>query len=740
MHFIIRKTIAYIIAALFSLTLQAGNVKVLFIGDSVTDGGWGNSAGHSTPSDQRNQWDQNHIFGHSYMMLCAAHFQSSLPEYGYEFLNRGISGDDLTRLEARWTEDVIKINPDVLSVLIGTNDVHYYLENKDSDFDFAGWEQRYRGLLDQARSSNPKIRFVLGTPFVAKVGKIGTDEDYALRDSLIHQLSGIVATIAKDYDAVLLRYDELFAAQKKEHPLVPMKQWIWDGIHPTAAGHRLMADLWIKQCTRLIRTDNRKTISVTPEELEKCPDGPYQANWQSVAEHYQTPQWFKDAKFGIFIHWGVYSVPAAGSEWYPKHMYNGLSAAHREKWGDQKSFGYKDFIPMFKAEKFDPQQWAELFQAAGARYVIPTAEHHDGFAMYYSKLTRWNAKEMGPHRDIIGELAEAVRGKGMKFGVSNHRIENWDFMYPLNMPLDDTDLMNPEYADLYGPPQKPILQSGMGPKALAAPATGGATEAVINEAAEEGRHPQSNAFLNEWEMRVHEIIDRYQPDLLYFDNGINYRSLDPWKLRIARYYYNSAWQWHKEVSIQSKSQAYLAGSIQDFERMSRAPQQTLDRYWQVDDPIGNKFGYIEGLKLQSADGIIRSLVNTISRNGNLCLNISPKADGTIPDDQQQILRTVGTWLKTYGEGVYGTRAYKTSAERNVRFTCRGDSIVYVFVIGWNGKPFALQTLNDQSIDRVTSLADGQTVTFRHTDEGLLINATQTNVNTPVTGFKVKLKK
>ena len=740
MHFIIRKTIAYIIAALFSLTLQAENVKVLFIGDSVTDGGWGNSAGHSTPSDQRNQWDQNHIFGHSYMMLCAAHFQSSLPEYGYEFLNRGISGDDLVRLEARWTEDVIKINPDVLSVLIGTNDVHYYLENKDSDFDFAGWEQRYRNLLDQARSSNPKIRFVLGTPFVAKVGKIGTDEDYALRDSLIHQLSGIVATIAKDYDAVLLRYDELFAAQKNEHPLVSMKQWIWDGIHPTAAGHRLMADLWIKQCTRLIRTDNRKTISVTPEELEKCPDGPYQANWQSVAEHYQTPQWFKDAKFGIFIHWGVYSVPATGSEWYPKHMYNGLSAAHREKWGDQKTFGYKDFIPLFKAEKFDPQQWAELFQAAGARYVIPTAEHHDGFAMYYSKLTRWNAKEMGPHRDIIGELAEAVRGKGMKFGVSNHRIENWDFMYPLNMPLDDTDLMNPDYADLYGPPQKPILQSGMGPKALAAPATGGATEAVINEAAEEGRHPQSNAFLNEWEMRVHEIIDRYQPDLLYFDNGINYRSLDPWKLRIARYYYNSAWQWHKEVSIQSKSQAYLAGSIQDFERMSRAPQQTLDRYWQVDDPIGNKFGYIEGLKLQSADGIIRSLVNTISRNGNLCLNISPKADGTIPDDQQQILRTVGTWLKTYGEGVYGTRAYKTSAERNVRFTCCGDSIVYVFVIGWNGKPFALQTLNDQSIDRVTSLADGQTVTFRHTDEGLLINATQTNVNTPVTGFKVKLKK
>lgn len=741
-----RKIIAYIITTLFTLTLQAENVKVLFIGDSVTDGGWGNSAGHSTPSDKRNQWDKNHIYGHSYMMLCAAHFQSNLPEYDYEFMNRGISGDDLTRLEARWEKDVNKMNPDVLSVLVGTNDVHYYLENKESDFDFAGWELRYRGLLDQARNSNPKIRFVLGTPFVAKVGKIGANEDYALRDSLIHRLSGIVVSIAKDYDAVLLRYDELFAAQKKEHPLVPMKQWIWDGIHPTAAGHRLMADLWIKQCSHLMRTDNRKTISVTTEDLEKCPEGPYQANWQSVAEHYRTPQWFKDAKFGIFIHWGVYSVPAAGSEWYPKHMYNGLSAAHREKWGDQKSFGYKDFIPMFKAEKFNPQQWAELFEAAGARYVIPTAEHHDGFAMYDSKLTRWDAKDMGPHRDIIGELAEAVRGKGMKFGVSNHRIENWDFMYPLNMSLDDTDLMDPEYADLYGPPQKPILQSGMGPKALAVPATGGATEAIINEAAEEGRHPQSNAFLNEWEMRVHEIIDRYQPDLLYFDNGINYRSLDPWKLRIARYYYNSAWQWQKEVSIQSKSQAYLAGTIMDFERESRAPRQPYDRYWQVDDPIGNKFGYIEGLKLQSAEGIIRNLIDNVACGGNLCLNISPRSDGTIPEDQQQILLTIGRWLKQYGEAIYGTQPYTVFGEgRNIRYTYKpsatpkkGD-VVYILIKQWDGKPFTCKAIPADMVKRISSLSDNKSVAYQPSNEGILVKAENKTTAVGSVAFRVEMK-
>lgn len=137
-------------------------------------------------------------------------------------------------------------------------------------------------------------------------------------------------------------------------------------------------------------------------------------------------------------------------------------------------------------------------------------------------------------------------------------------MYPDKLSKDSTDLFLPEYAEFYGPPQHPTQQSGMGPKAMPAAVRGGATEAVINEAAEEGRHPQSDAFLNEWQLRTMEIIDKYQPDLLYFDNGINYRSLDPWKLRLARYYYNSAYQWHKEVSIQSKSQAYLAGSIIDF--------------------------------------------------------------------------------------------------------------------------------------------------------------------------------
>ena len=730
--------VGLLIAVMLLIVMESfAGRRILFIGDSVTDGGWGNSAGSAKPTSERNLWDQNHIYGHSYMMLCAAHYQSERPDMNVEFLNRGISGDDLSRLEKRWEEDVIRLHPDVLSLLVGTNDIHYYLQaHEKKPFDFAGWEKRYRDLLDRARKQNPKVELLLGTPFVAKVGKIGKADDYAMRDSLIAQLDTIVCHIAHDYNATLLRNDLLFAGLKGEK-----SHWIWDGIHPTAAGHQRMADLWISQCDKndllTVQNQRRVAISVTGEELERCPDGPFEADWQSLVNNYEVPKWFRDAKFGIFIHWGLYSVPAAGSEWYPKHMYNAMSREHQRKWGKLNEFGYKDFIPLFKAEKFNAQEWAELFREAGARYVIPTAEHHDGFAMYDTKYSKWNAKQMGPCRDVIGELAEAVRHEGLKFGVSNHRIENWDFMYPLNIPKDSTDLFLPEYAGLYGPPQKPTEQSGMGPKAQTA-AKAGVTEAVIDESAQEGRHPQSDAFLNEWEIRVHELIDKYQPDLLYFDNGINYRSLDPWKLRIARYYYNSAWQWGKQVSIQSKSTAYLAGSIKDFERESRAPKQLTNYYWQVDDPIGNKFGYIEGLKLQSADGIIRNLVENISKNGNLCLNVSPRSDGTIPDDQQQVLRAVGQWLKVNGEGVYGTRAWKVFGEKNIRFTLK-DNNLYVFVLRWDGKPFTIHSLRASEVRKVTALSTGKLVKTTAQPDGLRIEANGTATASAVC-FRVEMKK
>ena len=156
--------------------------------------------------------------------------------------------------------------------------------------------------------------------------------------------------------------------------------------------------------------------------------GPFRPDWESL-QKYEAPEWYQDAKFGIFIHWGAYSVPAFGNEWYPRNMYEpGFDAYkhHIATYGQQDKFGYKDFIPMFKAEHFDPSAWAELFKKAGAKYVVPVAEHHDGFAMYDSGLSDWTAAKMGPHRDVIGDLSKAVRAEGLHFGVSSHRVEHDD--------------------------------------------------------------------------------------------------------------------------------------------------------------------------------------------------------------------------------------------------------------------------------------------------------------------------
>ena len=190
------------------------------------------------------------------------------------------------------------------------------------------------------------------------------------------------------------------------------------------------------------------------KEVDAIADqGPFRPDWESL-QKYEAPEWYQDAKFGIFIHWGVYSVPAFGNEWYPRNMYEpGFDAYkhHIATYGTQDKFGYKDFIPMFKAEHFDPSAWAELFKKAGAKYVVPVAEHHDGFAMYDSGLSDWTAAKMGPHRDVIGDLAKAVRAQGLHFGVSSHRVEH-DFFMGVGRKIP-SDVNDPQYAAFYGPAQ-----------------------------------------------------------------------------------------------------------------------------------------------------------------------------------------------------------------------------------------------------------------------------------------------
>ena len=181
-------------------------------------------------------------------------------------------------------------------------------------------------------------------------------------------------------------------------------------------------------------------------------EGPYQPAWSSLMQT-KTPDWFKQKRFGIFIHWGVYSVPANSNEWYPRNMYiEGMPAYehHIKTYGSQKDFGYKDFIPMFHAEKFDPAEWVRLFKEAGAGYVFPVAEHHDGFQMYKSELSHWNSAEMGPKRDVLGELKAEIEKQGLTFCTSSHRAEHWFFLG--HGKEFDSDIKEPlQKGDLYWP-------------------------------------------------------------------------------------------------------------------------------------------------------------------------------------------------------------------------------------------------------------------------------------------------
>jgi len=509
--------------------------------------------------------------------------------------------------------------------------------------------------------------------------------------------------------------------------------------------------LALKAHPQIINTNQniqtRKTITLPNQRAKAIPIGKYQASWESLKD-YHTPDWYLDAKFGIFLHWGLYSVPAFASEWYPRHMYSnaGVNKWHTEHYGPVDSFGYKDFIPLFKAEKWDPDAGADLFQRAGAKYVIPTAEHHDGFAMYESELTKWDAKDMGPKRDLMGELSIAVRKKGIKFGVSNHRIENWDFMYP-QLKIK-TDLFDTAYADFYGPPQPPPKKS-----------SGLAGEVIDNES---DISLPSAAFQEEWLRRCQELIDKYRIDIMYFDNGINTRNLDSIKLRFAAYFFNKSAQWNKQVVINTKSDAYLAGSVRDFERQGRAPKEITPYYWQVDDPIGEKFGYVAGMKLQGSVGIIRKLIENVSKNGSLVLNISPRGDGTIPEEQQKTLLEIGEWLKINGDAIYGTRAWNAYGEgmtvdsaqspnakkigygpSDFRFTKKGKNLLYAIEMAFpktgsiliRSLSSANQTIS--KIKSVTLLGSEEILIWQQLPEGLEIQVPKQFPTAVAAAYKIE---
>ncbi|MDR2371261.1 MAG: alpha-L-fucosidase [Treponema sp.] len=369
--------------------------------------------------------------------------------------------------------------------------------------------------------------------------------------------------------------------------------------------------------------------------------GPFKDTWESLCA-YTPPEWYAGAKFGIFIHWGVYSVPAFGSEWYPRNMYVQGSPEyehHLKTYGKHKEFGYKDFIPRFKAEKFDPAEWMDLFKKSGAKYIMPVAEHHDGFAMYDCSFSKWNSVHMGPKRDVVGELKREADRAGIVFSVSFHRAEHcWFFNGGCKYESDVTDSA---YEDFYEKQQTDVL--------------GENTHDIYSA-------PPGREHCEDWLVRICELADTYQPQIVWFDWWIHNTGWKPYLKKFAAYYYNRARSWGKGVAINYKYNAYVYGSaVFDVERGQLA--EIRPRLWQTDTAAAkNSWGYTENNDFKNPVDIVCDLVDIVSKNGVLLLNIGPRPDGSITGEDRRILLSVGEWLDKNGEGIYDTTYWQQFGE------------------------------------------------------------------------------
>ncbi|MEP3477611.1 MAG: alpha-L-fucosidase [Fuerstiella sp.] len=480
-----------------------------------------------------------------------------------------------------------------------------------------------------------------------------------------------------------------------------------------------------KVALKLIQTIAGLILAVTLSTSlvrAQTPKSPYDGSWKSL-QTMPVPAWFDDGKIGIFIHWGPYSAIGyrQGGRGYaehvpkmiyedPKHYYPYV----KKRWGaNPPEFGYKDIIPEFKAENWDPNEWATLFAEVGAKYVVLTAEHHDGWANWDSDLTPWNSVNKGPKRDLVGDLGKAVRAKGLKYAPSYHRERHTGFFakdkYRVHSEprpdIAEEIRRVPEAAMLYGP-----------------------------------EFSYSKAYVDDYVARWKEIQDKYQPDMLWMDDfpiytrdGNNVRKgtmkpeikyFDDQVRSMITDFMNDGASRGQAVYVNNKGgNRNWPDNVGCLEK-DNLKLKVIGPKWQSCTTFGTSFGYLEGDRYKSIKHVIHEMIEVISRNGNFLVNIGPKADGTIAPEQRQRLRAMGEWLRINGKAIYGTRYWKHSNQANERlaFTTKGKNL-YAIKLVKPSSPFVITGTagwDAAQVKSVTLLGSSANITYKMTPAGLQI--------------------
>lgn len=488
-------------------------------------------------------------------------------------------------------------------------------------------------------------------------------------------------------------------------------------------------------------------------DLTDPPDiasGPFEASVESL-ENYECPEWFQDAKFGIYVHWGVYSVPERG-EWYAREMYmeeletnntdsdtdKNVYDYHCKTYGHPTEFGYHDFIPMWKAENFDPDAWMDLFVEAGAKYFTPCATHHDGFSLWNDPYTPFNAVEMGPQKDLLGMMREAALKRGLRFGVTTHMARSISWMQTAHWADTEGPLKGVKYCQA-AVEEDPRLQ-----------------DLYMIDYADSSRADTVDppAFWREyWLLRMKSLIAQYRPDFIYLDSAVPFAGTDHGEtgLRLFAHFYNSNAAWHggspegvmtHKGDKGSKRAPYFPGiATLDIER-GKSSKIRQDP-WQTDDSIG-PWGYNAIKDYKDANAVIDKMLDVVSKNGNFLLNVPPRADGTLDDATVAVLKEIGAWFKINGEGIYSTRPWEVFGEgpnikmRNranvspytaecIRYTRSKDgSTLYAIEMAWPGAgaPLTLTRFADgepgsgAGIKSVSMLGCDEEIEWTRDDAGL----------------------